>query len=236
MPLKINNLVTALGGKYNKKAQLYYINDNQWNNVDPTLRKGAWTNNHHDSSGKIIHHGLGGGVCLGLSCAYLISGKTWPAFLNYIDSSQGKAPIRGLHNMQYERFLLQPNGPSKFRDLNNISYTDMMKSVLKSKGVTFVKGGSLTTNTLLKSIRRDVLQEMSPQTGYILLLESDAEGHAVAIRAEANALKFYDPNFGEFVFPKINGQGDAMAIFLSTFISTYYPQFNKSSIFCFSLK
>ena len=111
-----------------------------------------------------------------------------------------------------------------------------MKIVLKNKGITYIKGGSMMTDKLLESIRMDILKNMPSKNGYIIIIGGQAGLHALAIRAGVNALKFFDPNHGEFIFPTMNGQGDLMALFLLTFIVERYPGFDKCDVSCFKLR
>ncbi|MFS7251334.1 YopT-type cysteine protease domain-containing protein [Rahnella rivi] len=236
MPADIDNLVTMLNGKRNKFLQDDYISGNQWDNINPMQRQGAWTNNNYDSQGNIQYHGLGAGVCLGLSSAYLISGTTWPDFMNYITSPLGKVQIRGVQNLLKELTLSRPKNLSTYKCQGNINSKEVMTTVLRNKGISYIKGGNMMTNKLLESIRTDILQNMSSQNGYIIIIGGQAGLHAFAIRAGVNVLKFFDPNHGEFIFPTMNGQGDLMALFLLTYIADRYPNFNKCDVSCFKLR
>ena len=82
--ISLTQLINKTGGEYHHYNQGKYIKKNNWDYPDYSQRRGASTTNTFDLQQKTIKYGLGAGVCLGLSAAYLIAGDNWRNFRAFI--------------------------------------------------------------------------------------------------------------------------------------------------------
>lgn len=208
-------LIQDSNGIYNKFRQGEYIKKNKWDHCDSLKRKGAWTGNSYDRAGRVVEYGFESGVCQGLIGAYLISGQSWCQFSSYISSERGKTLVRGIMNFQEH---LSASGNMK--EMKNVFH-----GILKPHSVYFIREEiRLTENTPIK-MSQAILNNVRQGNGYHISIKKSSGGHSLGIRAEANQIKFFDPNYGETVFPCNKGVNDEMERFLTHVFSQYYSQY-----------
>lgn len=207
------------------------LQKNKWNNSDPTKRQGAWTSNFYDKKNNVTIYGLDDGVCAGLTCCYLIAGRQWTSFTNYIGSEGGKSVVRGVHNLQNQISANKSNREY----YGNLKFLDIHKIILKEHGITYVKGGKIPSKNSYNSLYKDVVSNLNTRVGYLFHIYGRDGGHALALRVGQDTIHFFDPNFGEFVLPYRKAHGDAMARFIELFLCKLYSTFNELQVHCFNV-
>src|SRR5471030_942525 len=216
MPPKISlkELIMKTGGEYHHYDQMKYIKRNGWDHPDYSHRHGASTTNTFNLVEKTMKYGLGEGVCLGLSAAYLIAGNNWRKFRDFIRSQEGKAYVRGIMNLQIEMSRTKRVADNQV----NMAFIEFVR-IYK---VHFIKETRIPNPNLSKHIGDDILKNVFPQLGYKIRFFGPWGGHAVAMRIESGRIRFFDPNIGEVSYPYWQRSSPGMSYFLEHLLNEYY--------------
>ncbi|QLK63239.1 hypothetical protein GE278_08035 [Enterobacteriaceae bacterium Kacie_13] len=60
-------------------------------------------------------------------------------------------------------------------------------------------------------------------------------GQALGVRVSQDTIKFFDPNFGEFILPYHNGNGENMGSFIGRFLQMIYPKLDRFDVLHFKV-
>lgn len=202
-------------GDYKFFEQRDYIKLNHWADADPTKRRGAWVGDKYGKDGELIHRGFSGGVCLGLSLSYIISGKSWSDFTSFIANERGKSVIRGIMNFQEVNLQL----PLTKRLKSSV----IRRDVLSANRVTLLRSRVMPASIMYEHGGGNIINNVDSSISYNIGMLGPFDGHSVSMRFNEGRIRLFDPNYGEFSFPYVNKQSKGMSLLIGYILSCYYP-------------
>lgn len=219
-------LIVDSGGRYHDYCQGHYIKGNQWAHTENAQRQGAWIGDRYDRKAKVMTYGLGKGVCLGLTGAYLVAGSIWDRFEDYLDGQDGRALVRGIMNFQEQ---LAANGNSKPMNM-------VFHQILRSRRVNFIKKNKVLRANISHRAGDEILKHVVPGYGYYIHIHAKWGAHAIGLRIDSGDIKLFDPNYGEAIYTYQQGRNQGMARFIGHLLSEFYAPFSSLYIERYTLR
>ena len=233
-------------GTFSFFNQVVYMQKNRWVANNPRNLGGAWIGGYRAPETNLVQYGLRG-ACYGLSAAYLIAGKDWSNFKNFLNTTASHRLILGIMNIQEQNCSLNDK-KSKLKmkniwadklnrkkchpDRNYLTTEEAYHLIMKNEGNLNI----LITSTLPQSNStlariEGLTRSLRPNTLYEIDIYQDyQEGHSIAIRTDKGMIKFFDPNIGEISYSYNKSQIIHFIEALCIVFNEFYKNYNRIKV------
>ncbi len=239
-------------GQYSPFDQNAYMRKNRWVSDNPRNLAGAWIGSFRLPGMNKELYGLRG-VCLGLSAAYLVKGRNWSTFKQYLDSPECHRLTLGIMNYQ-EQFgeislarkiaaeqaksqAAAQNGAAAVSNIKKITTpkqieyvttADAINLLVKVQGkINFISRVELSPIEDIEERIETLMKHIDSNFGYLLNIRGGGSGHAVSLTTGQKRIKFFDPNYGEISYPDTKTGREYFKSALYFLFYEFYKEYNN---------
>jgi|GEM_PF-5913947 hypothetical protein len=158
---------------------------------------------------------LRGGCCMTLCCNWIAKDGNMSAFLTHINSSAGKAQVRG-----FQGLANKASGPASQLGGYFVGYVTEVLKIYKCSFKGEIAMGDTRTPFSISEIARFV-RAKDAYYQYHFKSSTDSSGHAIAFRKRGTELAIFDPNYGMASFTG-GSAGDQFTQSLTKLLTDFY--------------